>query len=579
MEQFDTYFRPKLAALGYEGLFEPKSRVRTMDCMNMIKRVDGCAIFYKQNKFRLVERHLLEFRRIAVANANGNQPMINRVMTKDNIGLATILELIPAEKPQQNQYIARKSQKHTPQASNIRETTPATEKRQQILVCNTHIHWNPEDCDVKLMQTIMLMDELGSIARQHLAASENQSTSTSRSSSPRTSEDEAEEEEEENELMPLILLGDFNSMPNSGVTDYLINGEISSLHKDFKDYRYSAIGSSINQLTARRQSSPAWCNYSPSPTTNTAQSHLSPPPTPTIVTKINNTSKTNPKLLTQTSSTQNHRFTTTTTGISSFPILSTDSTTTLLSSSSTSTSSVDSACYSTSSSPVPVLNYSHPFRLASAYEKNIVPFTNYTQQFKAIIDYIFYSNESLQLLGLLGPLDKNWLKANQIRTLPQPHVPSDHLPLLVKFRLNQPSSSNSRLDDDDERPFIMNSGDLLRDESPPALLMNFPPTPLMMNRFKRRTTSSSSSSSSSSSMRHTNNLPPLGRLAKPQESFAVGPCVGGDSKPIMNYHLQHKLQPQQQQHRQSKGKWVQHPRLTRTTSYSPSSSSLKNNQK
>ena len=34
---------------------------------------------------------------------------------------------------------------------------------QLVLVCTAHIHWDPEFCDVKLIQTIMLMSEIRQI--------------------------------------------------------------------------------------------------------------------------------------------------------------------------------------------------------------------------------------------------------------------------------------------------------------------------------------------------------------------------------------------------------------------------------
>ena len=34
---------------------------------------------------------------------------------------------------------------------------------QHILVCSAHIHWDPEFCDVKLIQTMMLMERLREI--------------------------------------------------------------------------------------------------------------------------------------------------------------------------------------------------------------------------------------------------------------------------------------------------------------------------------------------------------------------------------------------------------------------------------
>ena len=46
------------------------------------KFVDGCAIFYRSAKFSLVKEHLMEFNQLAMANAEGSDDMLNRVMTK-----------------------------------------------------------------------------------------------------------------------------------------------------------------------------------------------------------------------------------------------------------------------------------------------------------------------------------------------------------------------------------------------------------------------------------------------------------------------------------------------------------------
>ena len=37
---------------------------------------------------------------------------------------------------------------------------------QHILVCSAHIHWDPEFCDVKLTQTMMLMERLREILHE-----------------------------------------------------------------------------------------------------------------------------------------------------------------------------------------------------------------------------------------------------------------------------------------------------------------------------------------------------------------------------------------------------------------------------
>lgn len=115
----------------------------------------------------------------------------------------------------------------------------------------------------------------------------------------------------------------------------------------------------------------------------------------------------------------------------------------------------------------------HPFKLQSAYETTaspIMPYTNYTYifyrrfcflflqnnkknmcrfcfsyDFKGIIDYVFYSSQVMQVLGVLGPLDPEWIKMNKIVGCPHPSVPSDHFPLLVEFELspNEHQSSST----------------------------------------------------------------------------------------------------------------------------------------
>ena len=48
-EQFYNFFHPELSQHGYDGIFQPKSRARTMD-EHERKYVDGCAIFYHKSK-------------------------------------------------------------------------------------------------------------------------------------------------------------------------------------------------------------------------------------------------------------------------------------------------------------------------------------------------------------------------------------------------------------------------------------------------------------------------------------------------------------------------------------------------
>ena len=53
-DQFYKFFLPELKRDGYEGIFSPKSRAKTMS-ENDRKHVDGCAIFYRTSKFTLIK--------------------------------------------------------------------------------------------------------------------------------------------------------------------------------------------------------------------------------------------------------------------------------------------------------------------------------------------------------------------------------------------------------------------------------------------------------------------------------------------------------------------------------------------
>lgn len=71
---------------------------------------------------------------------------------------------------------------------------------QTLLVCTAHIHWDPEYSDVKLIQTMMLMHELKAFVDDILQKCTN---------IPATLKADPN-------LIPLLLCGDFNSLPDSG---------------------------------------------------------------------------------------------------------------------------------------------------------------------------------------------------------------------------------------------------------------------------------------------------------------------------------------------------------------------------
>lgn len=157
---------------GYAGVFRPKSRARTMEDWD---QVDGCVIFYKTAQFELIEEHLMEFQQIAMSKHKefeGDNETFVRIMTKDNIAIALVLRIIEEDKP--------------------------------LIVANTHIHWDPSFSDVKLMQVQFMMEKLATIA------------------APGTPFEKA----------PIIICGDFNSVPTSGPYELLTTGKAPSTHPD-----------------------------------------------------------------------------------------------------------------------------------------------------------------------------------------------------------------------------------------------------------------------------------------------------------------------------------------------------------
>ncbi|KAG8454260.1 hypothetical protein GDO86_000776 [Hymenochirus boettgeri] len=284
---------------GIRWILSPKSRAKIMSDQEK-KHVDGCAIFFRTEKFSLVQKHTVEFNQIAMANSEGSEAMLNRVMTKDNIGVSVLLEV------------------HKDLTGTGMKPHHSSEK-QLLMVANAHMHWDPDYSDVKLIQTMMFVSELKSIIEK----------AASRPGSPTPDPNS----------IPFVLCADLNSLPDSGVVEYLTNGGVADNHKDFKELRYNEC------LT----------NFSCNGKNGTPDGRIT-----------------------------------------------------------------------------------HGFHLRSAYENNLMPYTNFTYDFKGVIDYIFYSKTHMDVLGVLGPLDPPWMAESNITGCPHPHIPSDHFSLLAQLELHPP---------------------------------------------------------------------------------------------------------------------------------------------
>lgn len=190
-KDYNNFFQPSMERAGYSGIFAPKSRARTMEDWGI---VDGCVIFFKSNRFQMVEKHIFEYQAIAMAKHkefSQDSDAFSRLITKDNVGLLAILQM-----------------KDNP--SQLGLTNGKTPQPRFVLVANTHIHWDPEQCDVKLMQVQFLLEQIALVT------------------SPKSKW----------HRIPMIVCGDFNSGVASGPYELLQRGRLDPNHPDFQQFNY-----------------------------------------------------------------------------------------------------------------------------------------------------------------------------------------------------------------------------------------------------------------------------------------------------------------------------------------------------
>lgn len=150
--------------------------------------IDGCATFYRRDRFTLVKKYEVEFNKAALSLADTllgsteqqRKKALNRLL-KDNVALIVVLEALEPPDP----------------------AAAAVGKRQLLCVANTHIHANPELQDVKLWQVHTLLKGL-----EKIAASAD---------------------------IPMLVAGDFNSTPGSASHCLLVDGGIPVDHPELQN--------------------------------------------------------------------------------------------------------------------------------------------------------------------------------------------------------------------------------------------------------------------------------------------------------------------------------------------------------
>jgi CCR4-NOT transcription complex subunit 6 len=152
----------------------------------------------------------VDFAQVAIQRADfaKSNDMFDRLLTRDNLALIALLE---------NRLTGTK-----------------------VIVANAHLYWDPLYRDVKLIQTAILVETLKDIAQWFQSVPPHRPPLTNgdaTSASLSLQQQDAPTYEDWREI-PLIVSGDFNSVPGSGVYDFLAEGRVPSNHPDFMDYVY-----------------------------------------------------------------------------------------------------------------------------------------------------------------------------------------------------------------------------------------------------------------------------------------------------------------------------------------------------
>lgn len=218
-DAWNEFFRPELARDGYKSTFWAKARARTMGASEA-KSVDGCATFFKDQNWILLDKQTVDFANVAInrPDMKSEADIFNRVMPRDHVALCTFLE---------NRWTGAR-----------------------LLVVNVHIEWNPVYRDVKVVQTAILMEQVARLAENYTkmpackdkklykyAGNDTEADPNTDPSQP-PPEPAPSQEYSSGPQIPILVCGDFNSTIDSGVYALISSGSLSHDHEDLGDFRY-----------------------------------------------------------------------------------------------------------------------------------------------------------------------------------------------------------------------------------------------------------------------------------------------------------------------------------------------------
>ncbi|XP_075511372.1 carbon catabolite repressor protein 4 homolog 1-like isoform X1 [Primulina tabacum] len=179
-DHFEEFFAPELDKHGYHALFKRKTTEQVFS--RNINTLDGCATFFRRDRFSHVKKYEVEFNKAAQSLTDALVPSAQKKnalsrLVKDNVALILVLEA---------------------KFGNQGIDNPG--KRQLVCVANTHVNVHQELKDVRLWQVHTLLKGL-----EKIAASAD---------------------------IPMLVCGDFNSVPGSAPHSLLAMGKVDPLHPE-----------------------------------------------------------------------------------------------------------------------------------------------------------------------------------------------------------------------------------------------------------------------------------------------------------------------------------------------------------
>lgn len=166
------FYRDNLSnRLGYSSIFQARERSRPLPDK---RAADGAAIFWKKDKFTLLNSMVIDFNKHISSDIrfSQNDDILMRMARKDNMVLTA--------------YLQDKSNR-------------------MYIVMNAHLFWDPEYSDVKLFQTVLILEEVQRLKK-------------------------------ENPNAYFLLMGDFNSLRDSAVYNLIVNNFVDGSAFGLYDY-------------------------------------------------------------------------------------------------------------------------------------------------------------------------------------------------------------------------------------------------------------------------------------------------------------------------------------------------------